>query len=177
METTANAAGGSDDNSYELQITTKIDYSSPISDALTTASKLLGIDGDTSQFNTMERDDSGDFTNLVSWATEKVLLKWSPSFNINNESTWTYSDQIIIYEYFRFEAEGQSTNNTLQNYTLNDFVDGVTIDAAAIPNKGYNAVGIIENVSYAKNIKELHYYNSSIKAKLLVLDSNKILYH
>ena len=139
METTANAAGGSDDNSYELQITTKIDYSSPISDALTTASKLLGIDGDTSQFNTMERDDTGDFTNLVSWATEKVLLKWSPSFNINNESTWTYSDQIIIYEYFRFEAEGQSTNNTLQNYTLDDFTEGVTIDALEMTYRNYNS--------------------------------------
>ena len=138
MENVASAAGGTNE-SYELQITTKIDYSSPISDALTTASKLLGIDGDTSQFNTMERDETGNFTNLVSWATEKVLLKWSAGFSINNENSWTYSDQIIIYEYFRFEAEGQSTNNTLQNYVLDDFIDGVEVDALEMTYRNYNS--------------------------------------
>lgn len=143
-------AAADDDGSYELQITTKIDYTSPISDALTTASKLLGIDEESSEFNSMERDDSGDFTNLVSWSTEKVLLKWSTnSFSINTPSTWNYSDQIIIYEYFRFQAEGESSNNTLQDYTLDDFYYdkvvrekkrmGVEVDARELTYRNFNS--------------------------------------
>ena len=128
-----------DDGSYELQITTKIDYTSPISDALKSASKLLGIDADSSKFNTMERDDSGDFTNLVSWSTEKVLLQLSDNFDLENPSSWTYSDQIIIYEYFRFQADGTTSNNTLKNYTLEDLKKGVTVDAREMTYRNYNS--------------------------------------
>lgn len=141
MENAAKAAA-SEDDSYELQITTKMDYSSPISDALTTASKLLGIDGDTSKFNTMERDDTGDFTNLVNWSTEKVLLKFSQNFDITKPNTWTFSDQIIVYEYYHFQAAGESSNNTLQNYTINDFAfnnDGVKLNALQMKYRNYNS--------------------------------------
>ena len=145
------SADDGEDNDYELQITTKVDYTSPISDALTTASKLLGIDESSSKYNAMERDESGDYTNLVSWSTEKVLLKWSDGFNFNTPSTWNYSDQIIIYEYFRFQADGESSNNTLKNYSLNDFyynVDkdndgkkemGVEIDARELTYRNFNS--------------------------------------
>ncbi len=156
MEDIVSAANGESD-SYSLQITTKMDMTSPISDALTTASKLLGIDENSSQFNTMERDESGDFTNLVSWATEKVLLKTSTGFNLNTPSTWNYSDQIIVYEYFHFQAEGESSNNTLQNYRLgyydgnyiNDFADGVTVNALELTYRNYNS----NTQSYSKENK------------------------
>ncbi len=139
MENYVNAAG--EDDSYELQITTKIDYTSPISDALTTVSKLLGIDETSSDYNAMERDDSGDFTNLVSWSTEKVLLKWSngTNFRLSNPSNWNYSDQIILYEYFRFQADGESNNSTLNNYTLEDFETGVEIDARELTYRNFNS--------------------------------------
>jgi len=150
LENYVSAADG--DDSYELQITTKIDYTSPISDALTTVSKLLGIDETSSDYNAMERDDSGDFTNLVKWSTEKVLLKWSTNqFSISSPATWNYSDQIILYEYYRFQADGESNNSTLKNYTLNDFyynVDkdgdgkkemGVEVDARELTYRNFNS--------------------------------------
>lgn len=134
-------AAAADDGTYELQITTKLDYTSPISDALSTASKLLGIDEESSEFNAMERDDSGDFTNLVSWSTEKVLLRWSngDSFSLKSPNNWNFADQIILYEYFRFEADGVSSNNTLQNYTINDFKKGVEVDARELTYRNFNS--------------------------------------
>lgn len=133
-------AAGADDGSYSLQITTKVEYSSPISDALTTASKLLGIDKNSSKFNTMERDDSGDFENLVSWSTEKVLLKTSTNFDLKDPSSWIYSDQVIVYEYFRFEESAdKASNNTLRNYTIADFANGVELDALKLTYRNFNS--------------------------------------
>lgn len=135
----ASASSGSDD-SYTLQISTKLDLTSPISDALTTASKLLGIDEDSSKFYAMERDDSGDYTNLVNWATRKVWLKLSSDFDLSKPAKWTFSDQIIVYEYFRFQNDYASTNNTLEDYTLEQLkTTGAYLDALTLNYRNYNS--------------------------------------
>ena len=134
------SAAGNDETTYNLQLTTKLDLTSPISDALETASTLLGVNDKTGQFNAMERDSSGEFTNLVSWSTEKVLLKLSNSFNIdsslkdNNTNGWTRSDEVIIYEYYHFD-----TNNTLGGYTLEQLKsEGAKLDAIELTYRNYN---------------------------------------
>ena len=71
----ASASSPSSGNEYKtLQLTTKLDMTSPIADALNTASTLLGINETESSFNLMERDDTGDFVNLVQWANRKSRL-------------------------------------------------------------------------------------------------------
>lgn len=137
---TASAANGLNDDSYSLQITTKLDMTSPISDALTTASKLLGIDEDNSKFNAMERDDSGDFVNLVEWSTRKAKLQLSTGFNLSTPSTWTFSDQIIVYEYYRYQNDYASTNNDLEDYTLEQIkTSGAFLDALEMTYRNYNS--------------------------------------
>lgn len=127
-------------DTYKLQITTKLDMTSPISDALTTASKLLGIDENSSKYNTMERDDSGDYVNLVEWSTRKAKLKLSQRFDLTNPETWTATDQIIVYEYYRFENNYGSTNNTLEDYTLQQIKDsGAFLDALEMTYRNYNS--------------------------------------
>lgn len=146
---TVNAATGADDT-YSLKLTTKLDITSPISDALKTASTLLGVDSNTSKFNEMERDNSGDFTNLVSWATRKVFLKLSTvydnsgrrisGFNINDSGTWNYSDQIIMYEYYRFQNSFGSTNNVFEDYTIEDLSKtGAKLDVLEMNYRNYNS--------------------------------------
>lgn len=139
----ANAVTGSGaDDSFTLSITTKLDMTSPISDALKTISKLLNVDDSSGKFNAMERDDSGDYTNLVSWSTEKVLLKLSNGFQLDNPSTWTYSDQIIIYEYYHFaNTDGSSSsNNVLEDYTLEQLKsEGAKLDALEMTYRNFNS--------------------------------------
>lgn len=157
---TANASSSTNDV-YSLQFTTKLDVTSPISDALKTASTLLGINESTSKFNAMERDDSGDFVNLVNWSTRKVHLKLSDSFALNNTSSWTFSDQIIIYEYFRFQNDYSSTNNTLEDYTLDELKsDGAYLSAMELTYRNYNSnTGSYssENTLYCVNINGNYY--------------------
>lgn len=127
-------------DTYKLQITTKLDMTSPISDALTTASKLLGIDESSSKYNVMERDESGDYVNLVEWSTRKAKLKLSHGFDLTKPDTWTATDQIIVYEYYRFENNYGSTNNTLEDYTLQQIKDsGAFLDALEMTYRNYNS--------------------------------------
>ena len=98
---------------HKIIFTTEQDVISSVSDALTTVSTLLGIDENSAMYNVMERDDSGDYVNLVSWANEKALLQLNENFELSNPDTWNKMDQIIIYEYFNF-----SSNNTLEDYTI-----------------------------------------------------------
>lgn len=138
----ASAASVSSSDIYSLKFTTKLDLTSPISDALKTAATLLGINESTSKFNAMERDDSGDYVNLVTWSTRKVKLKFSKGehFDIENPSSWNFSDQIIVYEYFRFQNDYASTNNTLEDYTLNDLKNGdVYLDVMEMTFRNYNS--------------------------------------
>ena len=129
-EPAASAASGANTN-YSITFTTEKQVVSAVSDALTTVSTLLGLGENPAMYNTMERDDSGDYTNLVSWANEKAILKLSPSFNINDPINWTYTDQMIIYEYFKY-----SSNNTLENYTLDALqTTGAEIDVQILNYK------------------------------------------
>ena len=64
----------------------------------------------------MERDDSGDFLNLVQWANEKALIRFSENFRLDNSNTWTDTDEIIVYEFYHF-----ASNNTFGTNTLDDF--------------------------------------------------------
>lgn len=126
-------------DTYSLKFTTKLNMTSPISDALKTASTLLGLTEETSSFNAMERDNSGDYTNLVEWSTEKVMIKLSDSFDINNSRTWTFADQIIVYEYYRFQNNFNSTNNTLEDYTLDQLKStGAKLDVLQLSYRNYN---------------------------------------
>lgn len=115
---------GNSKDAYQIVYSMSYNVTTPISDALKTLSALLGIDeyGD-NLYNVMERDE--DYTNYVDWSNEKVLLKLSENFDITNSDTWTSTDEIIMYEYHRFS----SRNNTLNEYTLDDLIKGVELDA------------------------------------------------
>lgn len=139
-ETASAASSSSSNDTYSLKLTTKLNMTSPISDALKTASTLLGLTEETSSYNAMERDDSGDFTNLVEWSTEKVMIKLSDSFSINDSTTWTFADQIIVYEYYRFQNNFNSTNNTLEDYTIDQLKSaGAKLDVLKLNYRNYNS--------------------------------------
>ncbi len=142
-ETVNYASASSPDSGDEyktLQITTKLDTTSPIADALKTASTILGIEDKTSSFNVMERDDSGDFVNLVQWSNRKTKLKLSDSFDLANPNNWTFSDQIIVYEYFRFQNDYGSTNNVLEDYTIAQLkAEGALIETLEMTYRHYNS--------------------------------------
>ena len=127
---------------YEMTYVPGNNVTSPISDALKTISALLGIGeyGD-NLYNEMERDE--DSLNIVYWAREKALLKFSSGVKTTGEGTsrkvdlsdqkgWTDTDQIIFYELNHFKY-----NNTLAGHTLEDFIDGVEIDVQQLVYRDY----------------------------------------
>lgn len=95
--------------------------SSPIQDALGTLSTLLSLD---SNYHMMLDYMEGSI-NQVAWATDKVFLKLSE--NYKDPTKWTITDQILLYEYYRYEY-----NNSLKNFALTDLEDGVYVDAYTI---------------------------------------------
>ena len=97
-------------SSYEL--------TSPVQDAISSLETLLSLDG--TKYKILDYMDGT--INRVQWASNKVKIKLSPNYN---RETWTVSDQIILYEYYRY-----AYNNTFQNYTIQDLAseDGVYID-------------------------------------------------
>jgi hypothetical protein len=119
---------GSTSDSYTITYSTSYDVTSPISDALDSIMAMLGIGDYETEYNEMEREDGS--TNIVQWANEKVLIQFSDDFDINNTTTWTSTDQIIMYEYYHY-----SSNNTLSDYALSDLYSsgtGAEIDAKQI---------------------------------------------
>lgn len=126
---------GNEDDTYVVSFTPTNEITTPISDALDSIMAMLGVgEYSDNQYKVMERDDSGDFLNLVQWANEKALIKLSSGFIKNDPSTWTDTDEIIFYEYNHF-----SSNNTFERYTLEDFIDGVELDVYEIAYRDYNA--------------------------------------
>lgn len=122
------------EDTYQIVYSMSYNVTTPISDALKTMMALLGIgDYGDNTYNVLERDE--EFTNVVDWSTEKVLLKLSENFKINDMSTWTCTDQIIIYEYNHFKY-----NNTLNNYTIDDLINGVELDAREMKYVEYDPV-------------------------------------
>lgn len=105
---------GSSSDYYTLSLAPKNEVTSPISDAMDSIMAMLGVGsyGD-NVYNTMERDDSGNYVNLVQWANEKCYLHFSAGFDRNTPSTWTDVDEILMYEYNRY-----SSNNTLSAFTF-----------------------------------------------------------
>ncbi len=127
----ASAAALTSDNTYSITYTPATGVTSPISDALESIKAMLGIDeyGD-NIYNVMDRDEG--YTNLVTWASEKAWLELSDSFVIDNRSTWTDTDEILIYEFYRWKY-----NNVLRDYTLDDLKNGIEWDVQLISYKDY----------------------------------------
>ena len=128
---------GKTSDSYTMEFSSSFEVTTPISDAMETIMALLGV-GDYSDYlyKTMERDE--DYVNVVQWQNEKVLIKLEGKngvpFNINDISSWSRLDQLIIYEYYHF-----SSNNTFGKYTIADLIEGVELDAAQISYREYYA--------------------------------------
>lgn len=125
---------GKDDDSYTIVYSPSNQITSPIQDALNSIMAMLGA-GEYSDnvYNTMERDDSGNFVNLVQWANEKALIKLSnvydPALHYEN---WTKEDQVIIYELNHF-----SSNNTFGDATVDDLKKGIELDVKQIVYRTY----------------------------------------
>lgn len=122
------------DDTYTITYSTSYEVTSPISNAIDTIMALLGL-GEYSDntYNIMERDENS--TNIVQWANEEVLIKFSEGFNVADASTWTPTDEIIMYEYYHF-----SSNNTFAEYSLSDLFDsgsGAILDAQQIVYRDY----------------------------------------
>ena len=125
---------GNNDDTYSITYSTSYEVTSPISNALETILALLGIgDYSDNKYNIMEREDGS--TNIVQWSNEKVLIKFSENFEIDDASTWTATDEIIMYEYYHF-----SSNNTFGDYEITDLLhseSGVLLDANQIAYRDY----------------------------------------
>lgn len=122
---------GSVSDSYTIEYSASYEVTSPITDSMTTIMALLGIDEYADNlYKTMERDEN--YVNLVNWTNEKVLIQLSDSFVLNNPSTWNRIDQLIMYEYYHF-----ASNNTFGDYSIQDLIDGVELDAAQIVYREY----------------------------------------
>ena len=120
-------------NFYTMTLAPSTEITTPISDALDSIMAMLGVgEYGENNFKVMERDDSGEFVNLVNWANEKALIKFSDAFNVDIPSTWTDSDEIIFYEYYHF-----SSNNTFGTATLDDLKKGVEMDVNEIVYRNY----------------------------------------
>ena len=123
---------GSIKDTYSITYSMSYDVTSPISDALKSIMAMLGV-GEYSDYSykVMERDEN--YVNLVQWANEKVQIKLSATFDINDPETWTPVDEIIIYEYYHF-----SSNNTFSSYSLGQLQDeGALLDAKQIVYRQY----------------------------------------
>lgn len=107
---------GSTKDCYTLTLAPQNEVTSPISDAMNSIMAMLGVgDYGNNMYNVMERDSSGDYVNLTSWANEKCYIHFSDGFVRETPSTWTDVDEILMYEYNRF-----SSNNTLSKFTIEE---------------------------------------------------------
>ena len=162
----ASAASGNSDETYTITYTPAANTSSPISDTLNSIKALLGIGeyGD-NVYNVMDRDES--FTNLVTWSNEKAFLKLeglpSKPFNIEDRSTWSETDEILIYEYYRWQ-----NNNSLRNYSIDDLKNGIEWDVQLISYKEYyDYVGLYS--------EERYYYCIELNKNYYIVEKNEKL--
>ncbi len=125
---------GKEDDLYTMVYAPSNEITSPIQDALNSIMAMLGAgEYSDNKYNTMERDDSGNFVNLVQWANEKAFIKLSNSFNPNTHyDNWTKEDQVIIYELSHF-----SSNNTFGDATVEDMKNGIELDVKQIVYRTY----------------------------------------
>lgn len=172
---------GKTNDTYTVSFSMGFDVTSPISNALDSISALLGLNqyGDM-KYNEMERDPNS--INMVQWANEKVSLHFSYGFKINDMSTWTPADEILMYEYYHF-----SSNNSLADYSFSDLSyenrGNATLDAYKIVYRDYypdagafsseKVIYVVYiNGSYYK-IKKSETEVDSYGNKFYVLDANE----
>lgn len=75
---------------------------------------------------------------ILSEETEKAMLKFvgkNNNFSLNNPSSWSYTDQILIYEFYK----DLSYNNTLSEYNISDLGKGIEVPTYLI--RDYDADG------------------------------------
>lgn len=108
------------------------DLGSPIQNAMGTLSTLLSLDGN--YYPTLEKINGT--INQVAWATNKVHIKLSDKYNQfeNGIPAWTLMDQVILYEYYRYQY-----NNTFEGYSLEDLQEGIYLDAYKIECQYYRS--------------------------------------
>ncbi len=125
--TYSNASNIGDGNTYTVTYQpADYDLGSPIQNALGTLSTLLSLDG--TYYPTLEKLDGT--INRVAWATDKVHIKLSENYKDATSDgipQWTLMDQVILYEYYRYEY-----NNTFEDYTIRDLEEGIYLDAYTI---------------------------------------------
>ena len=127
----AKAASIDDVDKYTITYCPTSNVTSPISDALESIKAMLGL-GEYGEnlYNVMDRQDG--FSNLVSWANEKALLKLSDNFDLEDKTTWTDTDEILIYEYYRWKY-----NNSLRDYSIDDLKKGIEWDVKLVSYREY----------------------------------------
>lgn len=147
---------GSVKDSYTIEYSTSFEVTSPITDSMKTIQALLGIDEYADNlYKTMERDENS--VNLVNWQNEKVLIQLSEDFVLNNPSSWSRLDQLIMYEYYHF-----ASNNTFGNYSIQDLMEGVELDAAQIVYREYYPEANAYSAERTKDCVKINgsYYNT-----------------
>ena len=125
---------GKTNDVYTMVYAPANEITSPLQDALNSIMAMLGA-GEYSDnvYNMMERDDSGNFVNLVQWANEKAMIVLSNQYNPKKHySQWTKEDQVIIYELNHF-----SSNNTFGDATISDLKEGIELDVKQIVYRTY----------------------------------------
>ena len=88
-------------------------------------------------------------------AEHSVNLKTSSLFDINDPDTWSYLDQVLIYEYYK----DLTYNNDLSNFIFEDF----DYDGAGVNFGVYKMIKYIKTVNPDTNIitggtTETYYY-------------------
>ena len=112
--------------SYTVSYNNAYAISTPIQDALGTLGSVLSLDG--TYYSMLEHLDGT--INQVAWATDQVKVQLSE--NCYDTSKWTVGDQILLYEYYRYNY-----NNTFSGYSLNQLEKGVYLDAYTIECQFY----------------------------------------
>ncbi len=137
------SAASVDDEEYTITYTPMENVTTPISDALESIMAMLGIGeyGD-NKYNVLDRDEN--FTNLVTWSNEKAWLQFSGGFRESDKSTWTDTDEILMYEFNRWKY-----NNSFRDYEISDLINGIEWDVKLITYQEYfDAVDLYSDDRY-----------------------------
>lgn len=129
---------------------TEREMTTPVQDALSTLATLLSLEGET--YNTTEFIENS--INQIQWKTNKVKLQLSENYNT---TAWTDNDEILLYEYYRYEH-----NSTFGSKSITDLLNGIYLDLYTIDLQYYRAYsGYYVNLGVPQlaTIINGHYYN------------------
>jgi len=73
-------------------------------------------------------DDSKPVNALIKFTGKTYTNGTSVAFNINDQNTWSYTDQIIMYEYYK----DLSYANDWSSYNISNFKDGIEVPTYTI---------------------------------------------